>query len=354
MICTPCSLNTSCTLACRLDSTSARGARLGLDRLADEAVLDVEIRERRLEDVRGGVGEYALRAARGLDEHCMHLPPRRVVADRHDRIHDEALALDGARIVLRDAGQGQRVRQRELLAEARAQARGEHPHLDDRALVLADAHVLARAERARVHEDQSARRLADDARRADRQHQAEQHRQPLERLRSRAGNVRVRHGDGEDPHREGREPPRRTRAVGVQPIDLHASCLHAFEESGEDAGGRAGNEEYRDGDQQLRDRRRHRHEDVRHRVREERVELLAPGARVRETAEDVADPLVGQEEHDGPEDRRSIRRTMRIARSRCRISVPPTLRWPAASAASRTRRRDTVRASLRNSHSRHR
>jgi hypothetical protein len=71
------------------------------DRLADEPVLDVEILERGLEHARLRIGQHASRPARRLDQHRVHLPPRGVVTDRHRRIENESLALDGARIVAR-------------------------------------------------------------------------------------------------------------------------------------------------------------------------------------------------------------------------------------------------------------
>ena len=99
-----------------------------------------------------------------------------------------------------------------LLAEAGAHARREHPHLDDRALVLAEPHVFAGAVGTRVHQDQPARRLPDDAGRADRDHHAEQHRKALERVGARPGDVGVGHR-----HREDREAHQERPARTAQP-----------------------------------------------------------------------------------------------------------------------------------------
>ena len=81
------------------------------------------------------------------------------------------------------------VRQGHLFPQAGAQARLEHADVDHRAFALADAHVLSLAQGPRVHQDQAARALADDARRADRDHQADQHRQALEGGRVRTGQI---------------------------------------------------------------------------------------------------------------------------------------------------------------------
>ena len=72
---------------------------------------------------------------------------------------------------------------------------GEGAQLGHRAFLLADAHVFADAQGARVHQDQAARRLADQAGAAQRDHQADQHRHALEGFAVGAGQVGVGHGE---------------------------------------------------------------------------------------------------------------------------------------------------------------
>ncbi len=60
-------------------------------------------------------------------------------------------------------------------------------------------------------------------------------------------------------------------------------------------------EEDRDGNHEIRHRVRHRGQHVDDRAQQEAVEVLAPGSRIREAAQDEAEPFVGQQEHERPE-----------------------------------------------------
>ncbi len=135
-----------------------------------------------------------------------------------------------AREIARDGTHHRRVGQRHLHAHAVAHVCREHAHLHDGAFGVADAHVFAHAKRARVHEDEPACRLADEARRADRHHEAEQHRQALEGVGVGAGDVRIGHHQREHPHGNGEELARRPRRVAVDPSHAHAALLDVVEE----------------------------------------------------------------------------------------------------------------------------
>ncbi len=231
----------------------------------------------------------------------MHLAPWRVVADRHRRIDDVPGTGQRAGIVLRHRTQHHRVRQRQLLAHSGADARREHAEPDHRTLVIRDAHVLARPIGPRVHQDQSARRLRDDARCADRHHEANEHRHAFERVGLRAGKMRIGHRDREQPHGDLDEAPGRPRGIGVDPVERQPTLLHAVEEAAQHPVRDVRDREDRDGDHQSGERAGDCREHPDERLDEERRQAFAPRPRIWEAMQDVAQPLVGEQQRHDPE-----------------------------------------------------
>ena len=154
----------------------------------------------------------------------------------------------------------------------------------------------------RVHEDEPARGLADDAGRTDRHHEAQQHREPLERVAvpspgctgrpspartprrrsSRAGASAARNPRRSSPPGRAPTAPRRRTAVSTPP--------HA-----------ARDQENRDHDDEVGQRRRPpRPAAPVTRLDQESVELLAPRAGEREETQEEPHPFVGDEQHEAP------------------------------------------------------
>ena len=196
------------------------------------------------------------------------------------------------------------------------------------------AHVLAGPKGARVHEDEPARRLADDARRADRHHQAEQHRQPLERFGSRARECT----DTPSPARTSRRRSSRAGASAApmsassQSTSMRPDCTPS-KKLPQHAGRRhARDDEDDDRDQEVRHRLRDRRRACRRSSSTRNALSCSPhGARVRKAAEHEAEPLVGHEQHERPEAEPQQLPDEDAARARgCRISdAADRARWPA-------------------------
>jgi hypothetical protein len=97
-----------------------------------------------------------------------------------------------------------------------------------RALDLADPHEFADPKHPRVHQAHARHRLADDPGRAERQHQACQHRHALEGVAVGAGQVRIGHRQREQPDHDVAQAARRDGGVGVQPADVQLAVFHAL------------------------------------------------------------------------------------------------------------------------------
>ncbi len=210
---------------------------------------------------------------------------------------------NGARVVLGHRAEDHRIGQRQLLAHARPYPRREHAEIYDGAFVVDDFHVLAGTIGAGIHQDEPARRLADDAGRADRHHKAEQHGNALERVGVGARDVRVRHGEGKQPYRNSHEAPGGADRVLVEPRHVEPAGLHAVEEAAQEAVGEMRDHEDRDNDYKAGRRPGHAREHPEKCVDEERREALAPWPGVRELAQDESQPLVAQQQGHRPEDR---------------------------------------------------
>lgn len=271
--------------------------------LADQAVLDVEVGQPGLEDDRHRIRQHAIRAPRGFDQHGLDLAPRRVVADGHHGVDDVADPLDRARVVAGGRAQHHRVGERDLLAHAGADLGGEGAHLRDRAFLVGHAHVLAHPKRARIDQDQSARGLPEQARPAEGDHQADQHRDALEGLAVRAGDVGIGHHDGEQPDADVDEAARRYRGVLLQPVRLAVPAFDAVEDRVQRRGRGPRDQEDHGGDDEVGDGVQHGTAQLQHDAEQVVAECLAPGPRVRELRQHVGEPLVAQHGQQQPDRR---------------------------------------------------
>ena len=68
--------------------------------LADKPVLGIPVGQRGLKHLRRWVRKYPRGSQGSFFQHCMYLPPRRVVADSHRGVEYKALALYASRVVL--------------------------------------------------------------------------------------------------------------------------------------------------------------------------------------------------------------------------------------------------------------
>ena len=129
-----------------------------------ERVLHEEIREGTLVDIGRGQVQHPRRAARGLLEHRVHLPPGRVIADGQPRDQQRALGVGQARVVADGRGHQHRVGDGDLLVADVHELDRERADLGDHALRAIDLDVVALAQRARVDHHQAAHRLHHQAR----------------------------------------------------------------------------------------------------------------------------------------------------------------------------------------------
>jgi hypothetical protein len=124
--------------------------RVRIVRQTGDLVADVEVIERTLIDDRRGLALDAGDGERRLDEERMHLSPLDVVADGDLRVQPQPALGRAPRVVEDRARQDAAVGQRDLLVAQAAQLGGERAERDHVTDVLADAHAIAEAERARV------------------------------------------------------------------------------------------------------------------------------------------------------------------------------------------------------------
>jgi hypothetical protein len=108
-------------------------------------------------------------------------------------------------------------------------------HLHHVAQDVADLHPVADLERAPVDHAVAGDHVRHDGRRAERQHQAEEERQPLERLAVRPGDVRIGHDEGEGDDEDAGDAVRRPRPLAIEAAEADDAAVDALEEQEEEA-----------------------------------------------------------------------------------------------------------------------
>ena len=145
-----------------------------------ELVGDIEIGQRSLCHHRRRVGGDFGNRLGGLHQHGVNLAPRCVIADGDTGVENKTAALRRARKIARHIRQHQRIGQRDFLAQTGAQARHKQTQFCDGAFVFLNTDVFTDQQRTRVGQDHAAGDLADDARGADRHHDADYYREAFE------------------------------------------------------------------------------------------------------------------------------------------------------------------------------
>ncbi|MNL07263.1 hypothetical protein D3C87_1279350 [compost metagenome] len=217
---------------------------LARDRLGDQPVFGVEIRQSGLEHLRRRVLKNSRCALRGFQQHRFDLAPGCVVADRHHRIDDITRALYGARVVFGDGTGDHRVGQSQHFTETGADPRGEHAQFGDGAFIVANLDELAGAQGARVGQDQTGGGLPDNTGRAKRNHQANQYRQALECIGAGPRQVGIGHGQGKQPDRQRGQALRRLQGFVIKPAECPWRC-HAPQNASGKRGDATGDKENR-------------------------------------------------------------------------------------------------------------
>lgn len=205
-----------------------------------------------------------------------------------------------ARIVPGRVLHGDAVRHEHLLAQTGAYAGRKRAEADHRTLDVADPNVLASAECARVHQDESARSLSDDPRCANRDHQSEQHRDALERLGVSTRQIREGQRDSNRPDDDLEDAARRCSGVFVQAAHRDAAAFDAVEEQFRDPDDHAGDQQDHQDDQESRNCPDHRQPDVAGQPEQVPLHVLAPWPGVGKLGESESEPAVGGKQGDDP------------------------------------------------------
>ena len=271
-------------------------ARLRGHGLAHQAVDRVPVGQRRLEDLRGRCGQHPFGPCGGFFQHGMHLAPRGVVTNGDRGVQHITRALHGTRIVFGGAAQDGGVGDGDLFTQAGADAGGKHAHVGHRALLVGNAHIFTTAKHPAVGQDQATGRLPHQVGGTQRNHQPHQHRQALERLGLRTGQVGVGHGQGKQPHHGGGNAPCGHGHIGVQPCHAVLALLDAVKKTAQHAGGGTGQVEDHHCGKQARHRTHHGRADQAQQVQQIAVEGFAPDAGERKPRQHKTQPLVGQQE----------------------------------------------------------
>ena len=103
----------------------------------------------------------------------------------------------------------------------------QRPHICDRALDFPDPDEVPIAERTRVGDGQPAHHLIDDAARAERNHQADEHAHTLERLRIATREIWIRDDESDEPQERRDEPSSRLCRFRIDPGDRTRPCSTA-------------------------------------------------------------------------------------------------------------------------------
>ncbi|MDT4847271.1 hypothetical protein FQZ97_813210 [compost metagenome] len=167
--------------------------------------------------------------------------------------------------------------------------------------MLADAHILSRAQCPRVSEDQPGGGLPHHAGGPQGNHQADQHGEPLEGVGVSTGQVGVSHGQGEQPNGQGGQPGGRKKRFPGEPGNgprPRQTLQYTLAEGTETLG----DEENQQRDGEPRNGTNHGVQQVARQVDQIFVEALTPGTSVGKALQDKGQPFVGQQQHQGPVD----------------------------------------------------
>ena len=193
-----------------------------------------------------GAGRFArgqLAAAGRLEEHRFDLPPGRLVADPDFRVEDQTLRLDERAVVDDVTRQDLRVRDDDLLVLERLEVRDLQPHLDHVAHGVADLHAVADLEGAAVGHHVAGDDVRDRGRGSQREDDADEERDALERVRLGTRDV----GIGDDqPERDDGDPGDlvgRLRPVRVEVGELHRAAADRLEEQADEPEHQSNDEE---------------------------------------------------------------------------------------------------------------
>ena len=198
------------------------------------------------------------------------------------------------------AGDQHRVRDRDLLVAHVHDLGRQRRHFHDHAFDVVDANEVAAPQGARVDHHQAAHRLGHEARGAERQHQAEQHRQALEGVAVRARDERIGDRDAEQPGDDRHDAARRSGRFGVQVGQPQSTRLHVVEEVPEHVDDRARHAEHDQHRDQTGQSGDQSPAEPCQRVDDELAEAMSDRLRQREPLEHVRGPGVAEDEKDQP------------------------------------------------------
>ncbi len=223
-------------------------------------------------------------------------------------------------------------------------------------LHVADAHEVARPQRARVGDHEAAHDLVHEAARSERHHEAEEDADALERVGLAAGQVRVRHHDRKHPQE--RRSAAGASAAPSRDRSSAASAVPARSASNQNPISRATNRAMHEDDQhreQPGDGVRDAKTQVLHGRQQEPAHRFAPGPRVGEPSQHEADRGV---DHDEIEDdrrapsrprarRRAVARRGPRRHRRSRFGRPSARRWRSSLRPTARRARVTPHSASR-------
>jgi hypothetical protein len=291
--------------------------------LGAQAVLDIEVGQGRLDHVGGRFGCHAGRTPGRLQQHRVHLPPGRGIADGDRGVQHEVAVGGQARVVAHRLAEDHCIGQAHLFAQPGVELEREHAHGGHRAFGFTDLHVFALAQRARVHQAQAGHDLPHDTGSSQRQHQAGQHRNTLESLAAGAGQKGVGHGQREQPDHRVAHAPRGACRIAVQPADDQVATLHALHEGRMSLREQPGDEEDQGGGQQTRHGSRGSAGELRQQTQPPVGGPLGPGTGVGELPQRIGEAQVGQQHQHCPAAQRQRAACGRVAvlPERCRQLV---------------------------------
>ena len=153
------------------------------------------------------------------------------------------------------------------------------------------------AKRARVGDHEAAHDLRDQAARAQRDHEAEQHADALERVGLAARHVRIHDDDGEEPRASRQQPACRLHGLRMEPARRRdAAALDRVEPESDQLDDEAREQQDEGDGDQARNRVHDAESEVPHGRQEESGHRLAPGTRERKPPQDERDGGVGDEQ----------------------------------------------------------
>ncbi|EXI92243.1 MAG: hypothetical protein AW12_00730 [Candidatus Accumulibacter sp. BA-94] len=265
----------------------------GLVHVREEFVFDVPVGESALIDEGLRQRAQARRLLGRGDEQRVHLPPGGIVADRHLGRHQRPARAGEARVVLDRIADEHGVGDRHFLVAHVDDLGRQRTDLADDADGFTEVDEVADRQRARVDEHETAHQLVDDAGRAERQHEAEHHRQPLERIAVGHRDERIGNGDAEAPDDDGADAVGGVDGLRMQTVHLHAPGPCRLEEAAEGVIEGLRQEEDDEGGGQRRDGFDEADADRFQQAEQEAGQAVAKRLGQREAREDEGQPEVG-------------------------------------------------------------